>query len=203
MAALARQTVELANLAEPDPMADLPARELMAAQIPDLELWDDQVPTLEVAEAVRRARRGEAAALKSDPRVTNSEGSIFGRVMAAVAFTTSAGFSGSYRGTNVSYVVEPVCDDADGKKRNGYYWTSSRYLAALRDDEEVGLEAARRTLAKLGSRKVATAEVPVVFAPEAARSLLGQLAGVISGSAVWRKSTYRPSAKGRPSPRRW
>src|SRR3954451_1337442 len=34
MAALARQTVELASLAEPDPLADLPARELMATQIP-------------------------------------------------------------------------------------------------------------------------------------------------------------------------
>jgi PmbA protein len=196
MATLARQTVELASLAEPDPLADLPARELMAGQVPDLELWDDQVPGLEVPEAIRRARRGEAAALKFDPRVTNSEGAIFGRVMGAVAFVTSAGFSGAYRGTNVSFVVEPICDDAEGKKRNGYYWTSSRYLASLQDDEAVGLEAARRTVAKLGSRKAQTGDVPVVFAPEAARGLLGQLAGVISGGAVWRKSTYLAQREG-------
>src|SRR5213075_1845864 len=80
--------------------------------------------------------------------------------------------------------------------RNGYFWTSSRFLGALLDDEEVGLEAARRTLAKLGSRKVATCEVPVVFSPEAARSVLGQLAGVLSGGAVWRKSTYLAQREG-------
>jgi PmbA protein len=196
MARFARETVELAALAEPDPLADLPAREEMAGQLPELDLWDEAVPGLDVTEAIRRARRGEAAAMKFDRRVTNSEGAIFGRVMGAMAFATSAGFSGGYRGTNVSFVVEPVCDDADGKKRNGYYWTSSRFLGALLDDESVGLEAARRTVAKLGSRKIATCEVPVVFAPDAGRGLLGQLAGVISGGAVWRKSTYLAQREG-------
>jgi PmbA protein len=193
---LARDTVELAGLAEPDPLADLPARESMARQVPDLELWDEAVLSFTVREAIERARRGEAAALKSDPRVTNSEGAIFGRVIGAAAFASSAGFSGSYRGTNVSFVVEPVCDDADGKKRNGYYWTSSRFRSGLLEDEAVGLEAARRTLAKLGSRKVATCEVPVIFSPDAGRGVLGQLAGVISGGAVWRKSTYLAEREG-------
>jgi PmbA protein len=60
------------------------------------------------------------------------------------------------------------------------------------------MEAARRTVAKLGSRKVATCQVPAVFAPEAARSLLGQFAAVISGSAVWRKATYLAEREGSP-----
>jgi PmbA protein len=196
MARLAQQTVELAALAEPDPLADLPDRASMAGVVPDLDLWDDSVPSLDVTEAIRRARRGEAAALKFDKRVTNSEGAVFGRVMGAAAFATSAGFSGAYRGTNVSCVVEPVCDDAEGKKRNGYYWTSSRFLDSLLDDEAVGLEAARRTVAKIGSRKVSTCHVPVVFSPESGRGLLGQLAGVISGGAVWRKSTYLAQREG-------
>jgi PmbA protein len=198
MAKFAQETVDLAALAEPDPMADLPAREDMARELPELDLWDEAVPGFDVAQAIRRAKRGEAAAMKLDKRVTNSEGAIFGRVMAAMAFATSAGFAGSYRGSNVSFVVEPVCDDADNKKRNGYYWTSSRFLASLMDDEEVGLEAARRTLAKLGSRKVATGEVPVIFSPDAGRGLLGQLTSVVSGGAVWRKSTYLAQREGTP-----
>ena len=198
LARLARDTVELASLAEPDPLGGLPERERMARVVPELDLWDEQVPGIDVREALDRAKRGEAAALASDKRVTNSEGAVFGRVMGAVAFATSAGFSGSYRGTNASLVVEPVCDDEGGKKRNGYYWTSSRYKSRLMDDEAVGLEAARRTLAKLGSRKVATCEVPVIFSPESARSVLGQLAGVISGGAVWRKSSYLAQREGTP-----
>jgi PmbA protein len=94
--------------------------------------------------------------------------------------------------------VEPICDDADGKKRNGSYWTSSRFAEGLLAPDAVGLEAARRTVAKIGARKIATCEVPVVFAPEAGRGLLGQLAGVISGGAVWRKSTYLAQREGTP-----
>jgi PmbA protein len=193
---LARDTVELAELAEPEPLADLPAPEDMAREVPELGLWDDAVLALDVAEAIRRAQVGEAAARKLDPRVTNSDGAVFGRTIGASAFASSAGFSGAYRGTNVSFAVEPICDDADGKKRNGVHWTASRFVAGLLDPELVGMEAARRTLAKLGSRKIPTCEVPVVFSPDAGRGLLGQLAGVISGGAVWRRSTYLAEREG-------
>src|SRR5205807_3440110 len=54
----------------------------------------------------------------------------------------------------------------------------------------VGLEAARRTVAKLGARKPDTCEVPVVFEPEAGRALLGDLFGCVAGGAIWRKSSY-------------
>lgn len=192
----ARESVELCALAEPDALADLPVPEEMAREIPDLNLWDEAIPALDVTEAMRQARLGEHVARTLDKRVTNSEGASFGRVMGAGGFASSAGFSGGFRGTNASLVVQPVCDDAEGKKRNGHYWTSSRFVAGLMDPESVGREAARRTLAKLGSRKVATCQVPVVFAPEAARSLVGQLAGVTSGGAVWRKSTYLAEREG-------
>jgi PmbA protein len=196
MERFARESVDLAALAEPDPLGDLPAHEDMARELPELDLWDDGVLALDVGEGIRRARAGEAAALKLDKRVTNSDGAIFGRTVGAAAFATSAGFSGSARGTHVSLVVEPLCDDADGKKRNGAYWTGARFAGALLEAEAVGLEAARRTVAKLGSRKIPTGEAPVVFSPEAARGLLGQFAGVMSGGAVWRRSTYLAAREG-------
>jgi len=196
MERFARETVELAALAEPDELADLPRADEMAREVPELDLWDDAVLGLDVAEGMRRARLAESAARSASARVTNSDGAIFGRSVGASAFATSAGFSGSNRGTFVSLSVEPICDDAEGKKRNGSYWTSSRFGASLLEPEAVGLEAARRTVAKLGSRKIATGEAPVVFSPDAGRGLLGQLAGVTSGGAVWRRSTYLAEREG-------
>jgi PmbA protein len=193
---LARDSVELVGLAEPDPEAALPSTDEMAGTVGDLELWDESVLSIDVAEAMRRARAGEAAALKLDPRVTNSEGAVFGRTIGASAFATSAGFAGAARGTHVSFAVEPICDDAGGKKRNGSYWTASRFASGLLDAEAVGVEAARRTVAKLGARKIPTGAAPVVFSPDAGRGLLGQLAGVTSGGAVWRKSTYLADREG-------
>ena len=43
MERLARDSVELAALAEPDPTAALPAAEEMARDVPELDLWDDAV----------------------------------------------------------------------------------------------------------------------------------------------------------------
>jgi PmbA protein len=154
------------------------------------------VLSLDVAEGIRRARAGEAAALAFDKRVTNSDGAVFGRTVGASAFATSAGFSGSVRGTHVSFAVEPLCDDADGKKRNGSFWTASRFAGGLAGAEEVGLEAARRTVAKLGARKIPTGAAPVIFSSDAARGLLGQLAGVMSGGAIWRRSSYLAGREG-------
>jgi PmbA protein len=198
MERFARESVELAVLAEPDETADLPRADEMAREVPDLDLWDESVLGLDVAEGIRRARVAEQAAQKLDARVTNSDGAIFGRSAAASAFATSAGFSGSNRGTHVSLSVEPICDDAGGKKRNGSYWTGARFAEALVDPEIVGVEAARRTIAKLGTRKIQTGEAPVVFSPDAGRGLLGQLAGVMSGGSVWRRSTYLAEREGTP-----
>ncbi len=196
MHTFAEESVALCRLAEPDPLAALPDREEMARTIPDLDLWDESVLAIDVGQAIERAKAGEAAAFGFDRRVTNSDGASFSRGVGAVAFASSAGFSAAYRGSSASIVVQPVCDDADGKKRNGYYWTSSRFAAGLVPAEQIGIEAARRTVAKLGSRKVATCQVPAVFSPDAGRSLLGQFAGLISGGAVWRKGSYLGEREG-------
>jgi PmbA protein len=103
---------------------------------------------------------------------------------------TSGGFRGGVRGTYTSISVHPVADDADGKKRSGYYWSARRFADEVESPEQVGLEAARRTLQKLGSRKLDTQECAVVFDPDAGRSILGLLASCVNGGAIWRKSSY-------------
>ena len=184
------ESVELAKLAEPDELNELPARAELATEQPDLELWDDAAVSVDAKGALDRCKTGEAAARGFSPKVTNSEGATYSRVVGASAFANSDGFGGGYRGTYQSLVVEPICDDADGKKRNGFWWTADRFLSRLQDPESVGREAARRTVAKLGSEKIDTGEMPVVFDPEAGRALLRALFSVISGGAIYRKSSY-------------
>src|SRR5207237_1534096 len=135
-------------------------------------------------DALDRCGAAEAAALGYSAKVTNSDGAGFSRVLGASAFANSAGFSGAVRGTYQSLAVEPICDDADGKKRNGVWWTADRYLSKLEDAEAVGREAARRTVAKLGAEKIATGQLPVVFDAESGRALLRLLFSVISGGAI-------------------
>jgi PmbA protein len=145
---------------------------------------------MDAAGALKLAVAGEKAALDSDERITNSQGATWSRVLGGVAFANSAGFVGGYRGSYVSFSVQPVCDEPDGKKRNGSWWTADRYLGKLDSPESVGLEAAKRTLRQLGAKKIETGERAVIIDPEVGRSLVSTLFGVANGSSFYRKSTY-------------
>ncbi len=194
LAALCRETLTLAELSEPDPCSAPPDPSELARTFPELDLYDPAVAEVDAAWALAQAIEGERAARGFDKRVTNSEGATWSRTLGASAMATSGGFAGGYRGSYASLVVEPLCDDdaggGDPKKRNGHYWTASRFLAALEDAGAVGREAARRTVATLGSRKIDTQECAIVFDPDVARSLVGTLVGCASGGSFWRKSTY-------------
>jgi PmbA protein len=198
--ALCKETVALADLAEPDEYALPPDPALLAKNVPDLDLYDPRVAEVDAAWALKEAKNGEAAARRHDTRISNSEGATWSRVLGATAFATSGGFVGGYRGSYASLVVEPLCDDntdpENPKKRNGYWWTGNRFLDQLDVAEAVGIEAARRTLATLGSRKVATQECPIVFDPEIARSIIGTIFSVANGSSFWRKSSYLVGREG-------
>jgi len=198
--ALCAETVTLADFAEVDELALPPDPALLATQVPELDLYDPNVAEVDAAWALRQAIAGEAAARKHDARVTNSEGATWSRGLGATAFATSGGFVGGYRGSSASLVVEPLCDDttdpANPKKRNGRWWTASRFLSELEPAEAIGIEAARRTVATIGSRKVETQECAIVFDPEMARSIVGTIFSVANGSAFWRKSSYLVGKEG-------
>lgn len=185
-----RRAVELAAFSEEDPHALPPEPEELAQEVPDLALHDPAVADLGTEEALALAQAAEQAARDLDPRICNSEGAQCQIGESVRALATSGGFAGSYAGSSVSLSVEPVADDVGGKKRNGHHWDAARHLARLADPAAVGREAARRTLEQLGARKVFTAEVPVIFSPEAGAQVLRTLFGLVSGSAVYRKATY-------------
>jgi PmbA protein len=189
---LIEDALELARLSESDEFAGPPDPSELSSrsQWADLETFDEGVSQISADEALSRALRGERAALDFDPRITNSEGASFTRARGVSALVTSGGFAGSDYGTYASIVVNPVADDEDGKKRSGYHWSASRHYADLEDSEAVGEEAARRTIAQLGAKKLPTQELPVIFDKDTARSILGLFAGCVLGGPIWRKSSY-------------
>ncbi len=189
---LITDALELAQLSQPDPFAGPPDPALLSTreQHADLDLFDHSVDAVDAAEAVRRATVAERAALDHDPRVKNTEGATFTRVSGGSVLVTSGGFRGASQGTYASVVVNPVVDDEGGKKRSGYYWSARRHLSMLEDDRAVGIEAAKRTLQKLGARRVESQEVPVVFDPDSARAIVGLLASCVNGGSIWRRSSY-------------
>jgi PmbA protein len=183
--------LELCALSEPDPFAG-PAEDALLCKPPhpDLQLFDASIDAIDAERAIEQARIAERAAFDADPRITLSEGATYSRTSGASALVLSSGFEGSVRGSYAALSVAPVVEDEGGKKRRGHYYSAARQHQDLESAEFIGQEAARRTLRKLGARKIPTTEAPVVFDPDVARSLVGSLAGCIVGGALWRKSSY-------------
>ncbi len=190
--------LELAELSQEDPFAGPADPDDLSdpGAAPDLDLYDPEGGAVDAAQALGIAGRAEKAALDYDPRLTNSEGASFGRTAGGAAMVLSSGFRATQKGSYQSLSVVPIAEDEGGKKRRGYHWTAKRHMSELEDEVAVGKEAARRTLRKLGARTVPTCEVPVVFDPDAARAILGLLAGCVMGGSIWRKSSYLVGREG-------
>lgn len=180
----------LVEVTEEDPFTGLPDAEEFGAVDGDLRLYFDDVYSLDNAERIEWARRAEAAALAADPRITNSDGGSFEAATSRKALANSRGFAGSYRTSFAGVSAAPLAKDANGQMQRDYWWSSARSFAHLDSPEAVGKEAARRTLRRLGARRVPTQRVPIVFSPETARSLIGSVFDAASGDAVWRGASF-------------
>lgn len=186
--ALVEETLALAKATAADDFSGLPAQEMLASDLPDLDLFDSTVH-FSPEEKIAFAREAEAAALGIDARITNSEGAEFSNGDHEVLYANSLGFVGRYQTTSYSLTVVPVAS-RNGAMQRDYWYSSHRKFGSLEAPAAIGKKAAERTLRRLGARKVKTQEAPVVFDPQMAASLLRHLAGAVSGSALYRKTSF-------------
>jgi PmbA protein len=185
---VADEAVALARATAPDPAAGLP-QEGFAAELPELGLADESDRHVSLEARIEAARRAEAAARELDPRISNSEGSQVASAFRRFAYGNSAGFAGEYASASHSLFCEPIARE-NGAMQRDWWMTIARRLDALEEPGAVGRRAAERALRRLGARKIATCEVPVIFEPSVARSLLGHLAACVAGSSIYRDASF-------------
>jgi PmbA protein len=181
--------VALARITEEDEFAGMPDGGF-GAWPEDLRLYFDDVYSLPPEERIERARRAEAAALEADPRITNSKGASFDATTGTKILANSRGFVGGYRASYAGISVVPLAKDENGQMQRDYWDSGARRIGDLESPESVGREAARRALRRLGARRMPTQQVPIVFAPEAARSIVGLVFDAASGDAIWRQASF-------------
>jgi len=178
--------LDIARFTQEDACNGLAEPDLLARSFPDLDLWHPA--TLDADAAIERALRCESAG-RDDERIRNSEGASFDAGLGLAVYGNSNGFVGRSAGTQFGQSCVLLAGEGDGMQRD-YSYDSRRCLDDLEAPEETGREAARRTVLRLGARRVKTSEMPVLFAPEVAKGLLGHLVGAISGSALYRNASF-------------
>lgn len=185
--------IDIARFTSPDPYAGVADPELLAFDAPDLDLFHPS--DLDPDRAIELAARAEQAALKTDPRITNTEGGSFNSHIGMKVFGNSHGMLQGYASSRHS-ISSSVIAEANGDMERDYAYTIGRAMEDLKSPEWVGEECARRTLSRLSPRKLSTMKAPVIFAAEVATGLFGHLVGAISGGSVYRKSTFLLDAMG-------
>jgi PmbA protein len=181
---------DIARFTAEDPAAGLPDDADLAQgddRARDLDLFHPWA--VDAAEAARIAQQCEAAALTTDRRITNSEGAAVSAQQSHFWAGNSRGFRGGYASSRHSLSVAPIAGRGDGMQRDAWY-SSMRDPAELAKPEAVGRYAAERALARLGSRKVPTCEVPVLFESPLAAGLLGAYVQATSGGSLYRRASF-------------
>ncbi len=182
--------LSLAKITSDDPYAGLPDPSELGSLSGDLKLYFEDVYSLPPEERIDYARRTERAALETDPRFKNSDGGSFDAATGRKVLANSLGFLGDYRGSSCSISTAPIAQDEQGNMQRDYWFSSAQSLAKLDTPEAVGREAARRTLQRLGARKIASTRVPVVLDPMVARTILDNIAEAVNGDSIYRHSSF-------------
>lgn len=186
--AIAKHTAEddCAGLADP-------AR--LARQFPDLGLHYPWNP--DISQAIELARAAETAAREADARVTNSEGASLSTHEGLEVYGNTHGFLGAQASTRHSLSLSVIAQDQAGMQRD-YWYTVARDPKRLESPQAVGLEAARRTLRRLGSRQLSTRECPVLFEAPIASSLVSHFVNAVRGSSLYRQASFLLDSLGQP-----
>lgn len=185
-----RAAYDIARFTAEDEFAGLPDEQ-------DLSLDESARPALDLfhpwsvsaEQAAELALRCEEAALKTDARITNSEGAAVSAQQSHFFSGNSRGFRGGYASSRHSLSVAPIAGRGAGMERDAWY-SSMRDAADLSSAESIGRYAAERALARLKGRKVKTASVPVLFEAPVAAGLLGALVQATSGGALYRRASF-------------
>jgi len=193
-----RQAVEaahsIARYTAQDDASGLPEPDTLQRAPRDLDLfhpWE-----IDTAEAIKLARRCEAAAFAVSPQIVNSEGANVYTSSGHFVLANTQQFVGGYAYSRHSISVAPISRDSAGMQRDDWHSTS-RIADELASPESVGDYAARRALARLSARQVSTVQCPVLFEAPLACGLLGNFVQAASGGALYRNASFLVDALGK------
>jgi PmbA protein len=192
-----RDTVEaacsIAKLTAEDECGGLADADQMATDIPDLDIWYPWNIDPETATDI--ARECEQYARRADDSITNSEGATVSSHEGVGVYANTHGFDGVRYGSRHSLSCSVIASNGSSMERD-YWYSVARDKSDLLPAAEVGRIAGERTARRLSPRKISTRQVPVIYEAQAAGSLLKHLVSAISGSALYRKSSFLLDHKG-------
>lgn len=186
--------LNIARYTEQDDCAGLADPNLMAKNIHDLDKyhpWD-----LNTQDAIILAKECEQAAFDSDKRIVNSEGASIHTGHHQFVYANTHGFLQHQKSTHHTLSCSIVARDDSGMEGN--YWFDGKANAKhLSSVQEIGQKAAWRATRSLGAKSIPTGVYPIILDSVISGSLIGHLVGALSGSALYRQSSFLLNSLGK------
>jgi PmbA protein len=193
-----RDTVEaalsIAKFTASDDCAGLADEDMLAREIPELDLWHPW--DLPAERAIELARACEGAGFAADSKLSNSEGASVSTQESRFVYANSLGFLAGYPSSRHGIWCSLIAGRNDEMQRDDWY-ESSRDAAELAPPESVGRRAGERAAKRVGARKISTRQAPVLFEAPVAESLIGHFVAAVSGGSLYRKSSFLLDSMGR------
>ena len=181
-----------------DPHRSLPDPKLYAGQAKvDLQLADPRHEAFTAEDRRRLARELEAAAraVPGSDKILSVTGSVNDR--SAESYKVhSNGFVGHRKDTSTFLGAEVSVKDPDGRRPEDTSYAGSRFGSELPTAASLGQDAARRTLARVGSKKGDSAVLTMAIDNRAAGRMLAFLLGPLSGAAFQQKRSFLEGKQG-------
>ena len=187
---VARRAVDMAKIAPQDDFSLIASQKILEEfpinEALSVDSYDKVEPNIDIIRD--RAKEVEDTAL-SVKGITNSDGADASWGEGETLLMTSNGFFGCSKKSNHSVSVVVIAEK-NGKMERDYDYSSKVFGEDLKTSKQIGLEAANKTLARMGATKPVTGKYPVIFDPRVSRSIASHFASAINGSAIARKTSF-------------
>lgn len=177
----------IAAFTQEDPYAGLAERSLMAATIPELDLYHPWAVSR--SDIIQLALDCDQKIREVDVKIQNSDGAEIVTSNRVMLYANTHGFIGCYRSSYHQLCCSAVAKQGD-EMQSSYEYTAACSPEKLQLFDEVAVLAAQRALNALGSRPIKTQNCPVIFHAPVAKSLLSHCVKAFSGGALYRKSSF-------------
>jgi PmbA protein len=177
----------IATFASEDPYAGLADADLMASEVPDLDLnhpWD-----ISPEDAIKLAVECEDIARAEDKRINNSDGTSVSTYAGNHFYGNTHGFIDGWHWSSHTIDCTVIAETKNGMQRDGWY-SKARNRDNLQSINDIAKEAAKRTTQRLDAKKLSTRNCPVIFEAPIASGLFSAFVTAISGGSLYRKASF-------------
>lgn len=185
--ATVQKAYEIAEVSAEDPCFGLADKELITKVNCDLDLYHPWA--IEPKEAIELAIDCEAKALKYDKRIVNTDGFSISTYAFNHGYANTHGALGVIKSTMHSISGSLIAEE-NGKMQRDYDYTTARDKRLLTQIDDLALSVAKRTIDRLGARKIKTQKAPVIFDNRTAAGLISSFVSAIRGSNLYKKNSF-------------